>query len=108
MLDARRKRAIEPGAVEDQRRIGHALDRFQRREHLVGIGHLRHALGVDERAHLDALEAGGDQRFDKRDLLLKRKDALLVLQSVAQRFVFDQDFGRQFHGSALSFGFNRC
>ncbi len=108
MLDARRERPIEPGAIEDQGRIGHAFDRFQRREQRIRVGHLRHALGMDERAHLDAPEASRDERFDERELLREREDALFVLQSVAQRFVFDQDFRTRVSSVSPLVRLNRC
>ena len=58
---------------------------------LLGPGHLRHALGVDEGHHLHALRPGGFQARDHFQLLADLQQGLLVLQAVARADLHDLD-----------------
>ena len=60
-------------------------------EQLVGVGHLRDLLRVDERAHLDDVHAGLHHAADPGFLLLDRDDLLLHLQPVARPDLVDDD-----------------
>ena len=57
---------------------------------------------VDACLHARFLEReGGVRGGDEAKLLCDGEFALLALESVAHRFVFDQNFGYQLHGDAL-------
>ena len=51
---------------------------------LFGVGHLRHALGIDETCHLEAPHAGIEQALDERELGLGVEQLRLCLQAVTR------------------------
>ena len=63
----------------------------QSRGNLLGAGHLRDALGVDERDRLHAPRAGGLEPADEFELLVDLKQGLFVLQAVARSDLDDLD-----------------
>ena len=80
---------LHAAPVEHQADVGDAVGRRERGEHRLGVGHLRHAGGVDEAGHLDPAGPGGDRPVDELDLVLGREHGLLVLQPVARRHLDD-------------------
>ena len=100
--DAAGEPALHPLLVEHeagQARAGRDAPRLREvAEQVVGVRHLRHLLLVHERADLDDVDAGGDQRLDPRDLLLGRDRRLLDLEAVARPHVVDDDVG---HGESV-------
>ncbi len=91
-------RALEALAIEhqsDEARV--AGQRRQRGQHRLGIGHLRHALGIHEARHFHAAQPGGHQAADELDLGGGRQHLRFALQAVARPDFNDLDGGR-FHG----------
>ena len=70
------QRALETFLVEPQRRVGDAGFCCNAAHHVLGVGHARHVLGIDEGDDLDALEPGPRQRVDQRDLARGRDRGL--------------------------------
>ena len=68
-----------------------ALAPLDRRDDLLGAGHLRHALGADEADRLDARHAGGGEPVDELGPHGGRERARLVLQPVPRPDVADRD-----------------
>ena len=83
LVDAARQRALGAAAVEHQRDIGHVVAARQPGDHRLGIGHLRHARGIDEARHLQPPRARTDRAVDQFELGRGRNDAVLILQPVA-------------------------
>ena len=69
---------------------------------LLGAGHLRHALGIDEGDHLLAPDAGGFQPADQVELLVDVEHGLLVLQAVAGADFDDLDLAGHQGASLVS------
>ena len=65
--------------------------RRQRREHLAGVGELRHAIRAHERRHLDHRQAGRRQPLDEGDLVGGGDPRRFVLQPVARPDFDDRD-----------------
>ena len=98
-LDAAGERAVEPLLVQDEAGVdGVPVPLRPRRreppEELVGVGHLRHLLRVDEGADLDDVEAGRAERVDPAELRLRRDDRLLDLEPVAGPDLVEDDAAR--------------
>ena len=84
-----RQRALQPFHVEPERGVVDARLALVALHHLVGIGHARHALRIDERNDLDVVQAGLRQRVDQLDLALGRDRAFLELEALARAFLVD-------------------
>ena len=89
------QRALKALFVEPQRRVGDARLRRDAAHHVVGVGHARHVLRIDEGHDLDAVEAGLRQRIDQRDLARGRDRAFLDLKAFARAFLGDVHGRRQ-------------
>ncbi len=61
------------------------------REHLGGVGHLRHPFRADERRHLDHRQIRRAQAVDELDLVGRRDQRAFVLQPVARADFDDRD-----------------
>ena len=93
------ERALETLVIEPQCRIGDARLRRDPAHDVLGIGHARHCLRVDERDDLDVIEAGLRQGVDQRDLSCGRDCSLLELEALARAFFDDVHRCRQIaHG----------
>jgi hypothetical protein len=86
--------ADRAAGVGDQRGEVHAVEAVQLGRDLVGVGERGHGLRGDERGHLDALDPGGDQRLEHRQLVGQRQ-RVLQLQAVAHADLADVDRHRQ-------------
>ncbi len=83
------QRALEAALVEPQRRIGDIridLDAF---DDVVGVGHARHRLRIDEGDDLHVIDAGLRQGVDQFDLARGRDRALFDLKALARAFLAD-------------------
>ncbi len=77
--------------VQHQPDVPDALAPGQRGQHLLGVGHLRHALRVDEAGDLEAARAAGDQALDERDLRGRGHHPRFALQAIARPDFDDLD-----------------
>jgi hypothetical protein len=82
--------------------------RSQRTQHVLGVGHLRHALRVDEARHLDASQARGDGAAYELHLVGSGQYARLALQAVAGADFDDLDVIAHAGGAGLFFVMRRC
>ena len=79
------------------KRLG-GLQGRERGQHLFGIGHLRHALGIHEARHLDARQPGRRQATDEFDLRGGGQHLRFALQAVTRPDFDDLDV-LPIHGS---------
>jgi hypothetical protein len=69
----------------------HARLCFESPHDVLGVGHSRHSLGIDERDDLDVFEARLGKCFDQLDLARGRDRAFLDLKAFARPFFPDAD-----------------
>jgi hypothetical protein len=82
--------AVVPALVQRQAGVGDAVAAVEPGHNLLGAGHLRHALGIDEARGLDPLQARVCEPADELCARLGRDDLLLVLEPVARTDLPDQ------------------
>ena len=77
------ERALNPAQIERQhRQLG--LTVFESAgHHRIGVGHLRHLLGIDEARRLDPAQTGLQRTIDELELVGGGQHRLFVLQPVA-------------------------
>ena len=84
--------------VGNERRVAGGRAAADLGHHLLGVTRLGHHLGVDERRHLDALEAGCGQEVDDLDLLFRGDELGLDLEAIPRSHLTNRDAIRQLHG----------
>jgi hypothetical protein len=82
LVAARRHGAVEAALVQHQTDIRGAIIARDARHDRLGVGHLRHALRIDEAGHFHAFYAGRHQPADEPDLRLGGEFHLLILKPV--------------------------
>ena len=108
-LDSASQAALESLFIQHEAREDDRpglLNALEMPEQVVGVRHLRYFLRMDERAELQDIDPGIDQRLRPGDFLRRRNDLLFHLQAVSQPyFVHDHSVC---HGrSPESYYFNR-
>src|SRR5262249_30334422 len=63
-------------------------------DHLLGAGHLRHAVVADEADRLDAPQPGGREPADELRPRLRRQHLWLVLEPIPRLHVAEEDLHR--------------
>ena len=86
--------ALETLPVQHEPDVGDVVAAAEPAQHVLGIGHLRHALRVHEARDLDTPQAAVDGALDELDLDRRRHDARLALQAVARPDFDDLDASR--------------
>ncbi|MGH6741179.1 MAG: hypothetical protein ACREDY_19515 [Bradyrhizobium sp.] len=95
-----RDRALEAPVVEPKAGEFDARDRHDAFDHLLRVGHVRHAPRIDERDGLDMLEARARQRIDEFDLALGRDHLFFDLEPFARALFANLDRFRHIaHGT---------
>jgi hypothetical protein len=91
LLGGGRHSALEALVVEHQGRPGDAVAARERGQDLLGPGHLRHELGVDEARGLHAREPCGGEPLAQLGPHGRREHGLVVLEPVARADVAEGD-----------------
>ena len=101
--------AIQALFIEPDTGVLHTRFALDSLADFIRIGHLRHHLGVDKRAHDDLLEAGLRQCVDQAHFVIGADQTFLNLKAFAGAFFFDRNsFGKVEHGSYSLVGRENC
>ena len=91
LVEARLAEPLVTAFVEREPGVDDALASLDRGDHLLGVGHLRHARRVDEAHGLDARHAGGGEPVDELGAGRRAENLGVVLEAVARSDVADGD-----------------